>query len=170
MNRAEIRMTGSGPLVVPQSAQVEDPAETEQLQTRFGIVTIYRKNPIVFPHGMLGMPDRFQFCLTSFPAEKMKRFKMLQSLDDNDLSFITLPIDIENPIIDATDIVQGCKDLSIEEKHLALLLIVSVHRTPGAVRLSVNARAPLFMDAVRRVATQYVFHNNKYKVQHFITM
>ena len=94
---------------------------------------------------------------------------MLQSLEDDSLSFITMPLDPENPIIEQKDIDAGCKDLSIDPKNLAMLLIVSVHRTPEAIRLSVNARAPLFMDVTRRVATQYVFHNNKYDIQHPIT-
>lgn len=171
MNYQEMHMAEPGRAAAPPNMPADSNKlpDKEEIDTRFGRVTIFRKDPINFPHGLLGMPDRFQFCLTNFPSEKLARFRLLQSLDDLALSFITLPVDIDNPIIDVEDIRQGCKDLDIKEDNLAMLLIVSVHRTASAVRLSVNARAPLMLDATRRVATQYVFHNSKYRVQHFIT-
>ena len=52
---------------------------------------------------------------------------------------------------------------------VALLLVVTVHRQSNGVKLSVNARAPIFISTLRRVATQYVFHNNKYEIQHLVT-
>jgi flagellar assembly factor FliW len=130
-------------------------SDAETLNTRFGTVMISRENPIVFPIGLLGMPDKFHFCLAEFP--------------DEELSFITLPVDLQNPIVEETDIKAACQDLGISENSMAMLLIVSVHRGPGDMRLSVNARAPLFIDTERRLAQQYVFRNDKYKVQHMIT-
>ena len=170
MTEQEMRMTGSGPATMPPQSMPEDSGETETIDTRFGKVTIFRKNPIVFPNGLLGMPDKFEYCLTKFPSEKLARFKLLQSLEDNELSFITLPVDLENPIIDKSDVMTACKDLEISSEELTMLLVVTVHRTPSAVRLSVNARAPIFINTPRRVATQYVFHNNKYQIQHMITL
>ncbi len=170
MNKQEMRMTGSGTAAMPPQAMPKDANETEVVDTRFGKVTVYRKNPVVFPNGLLGMPDKFEFCLTKFPSEKLARFKLLQSLDDLELSFITLPVEMDNAIIDKADIQTACKDLEIKADDLSMLLIVTVHRTSNAVRLSVNARAPIFINTPRRIATQYVFHNNKYQIQHMITM
>jgi flagellar assembly factor FliW len=144
-------------------------SDAETLNTRFGTVMISRENPIVFPIGLLGMPDKFHFCLAEFPDDNLEQFKLLQSLDDEELSFITLPVDLQNPIVEETDIKAACQDLGISENSMAMLLIVSVHRGPGDMRLSVNARAPLFIDTERRLAQQYVFRNDKYKVQHMIT-
>lgn len=168
MNKQEIRMTGSGNVAMPPQMP-NDVADTEVVNTRFGKVTVFRKNPVVFPNGLLGMPDKFEFCLTKFPSEKLARFKLLQSLDDLELSFITLPVEMDNAIIDKADIQAACKDLEIRQEDLSLLLIVTVHRTSSAVRLSVNARAPIFINTPRRIATQYVFHSNKYQIQHMIT-
>ncbi len=160
-------MTGSGSVAMPPQTM---PEETEMVDTRFGKVTIYRKNPIVFPNGLLGLPDKFEYCLTKFPSEKLARFKLLQSLDDNELSFITLPTDLDNAVIDKADILTACKDLDISPDDLTLLLIVTVHRAASNIRLSVNARAPLFVHTHRRVANQYVFHSNKYQIQHMVTL
>lgn len=162
-------MTGSNPAVISQGAGSDRP-ETETLETRFGKVTIYRKNPIIFPNGLLGMPEKNQFCLTSFPSDKMARFKLLQSLDEDSLSFITLPVDVQNAIVERADMEQAAKELDIPLDQLAALFVVSVHRTAAGVQLSVNARAPIFMHAARRTATQYVFHNPKYDIRQMLTL
>jgi len=157
-------MTGAGPAVLGPLTVRED-ADGEVVNTRFGKVTIYRKSPITFPNGVLGMPDKFQFCLTTFPSEKLARFKLLQSLEDDNLSFITLPVDIDNTLIERADIEQACRDLDIAVDNVAILLIVSVQRDAAGVQLSVNTRAPLFMHVSRRLAAQYVFHNPKYQIR-----
>jgi flagellar assembly factor FliW len=137
----------------------------EVVDTRFGKIPLQRHNPIIFPRGLLGMPDRFHFFLTEFPSAHMSRFKLLQSLDDYSLSFITLPIGLQNDLVLAEDITAACREMEIEIEHLALLLIVSVQRAPGRVTLTVNARAPIFINSNMRLATQHVFQSDKYQVQ-----
>lgn len=141
---------------------------TETITTRFGEVTVQTNNAILFPGGLLGMPDKYHFTLAEFPNKKFSQFMLLQSLDDHALSFITLPAEMKNSIVAAEDIAAACRDLEIEPRNLALLFIVSVQRTPERVTLSVNARAPIFIDSARRAAMQYVFPNDKYQVRHII--
>ena len=167
MQEQEMLMTGSGPVNMPAMPAQSD---GEVVDTRFGKVKIYRTNPIVFPNGMLGMPDKFEYCLTQFPSEKLAKFKLLQSLDEKELSFITLPADVDNNIVERKDIETGCRDLELNIETLTLLFVVTVHRAGSQVRLSVNARAPIFIDTPRRIASQYVFHNSKYDIQHMITL
>ena len=161
-------MTGSGPAVLSQSAA--EPEASEVIDTRFGKVSIHRDRPILFANGLLGMPDKFQFCLTSLPGEKLARFKLLQSLEDLKLSFITLPVALDNPVILRADLEQAAKDVGIPLHDLVTLLVVTVHREEGIVKLSVNARAPVFVHAERRQATQYVFPHTKYDIRHMITL
>jgi flagellar assembly factor FliW len=163
MLRGEYLMTGSGPAVIGQAILAS--AEAEVVESRFGQVTVYPNQAIYFPSGLLGMPDRIQFSLTHFPSDKMARFKLLQSLEDASLSFITLPVDIMNPIVQREDIEQAARDVGMALDDLALLLIVTVHRESGVVKLSVNARAPLMMSVSRRVAVQHVFANTKYQIR-----
>ena len=162
-------MTGSGPAVIGQ-AFAASLAETEELDTRFGRVAVSSRQAIHFPTGMLGIPDKFTFCLTHFPSQKMARFKMLQSLDDAALSFITLPVDITNPIIERTDLEHAAHDLNIPVHDLAVLLVVTVHRDSGVAKLSANARAPILIHLSRRVAAQYVFPHTKYLIRQPLTM
>lgn len=173
MNGQGAVMTGSGSAAVPPQKMDENAgaeSSEEWVESRFGRVKIFRQNPVIFPSGLLGIPDKFEYCLTSFPSEKLNaRFKLLQSLEDDKLSFITLPVDIDNNILDRADIEQGCRDLDLSIDNLAMLLIVSVHRETTPAKISVNARAPLMMDAPKRTASQYVFHNAKYEIRHMIS-
>jgi len=140
----------------------------ETISSRFGEITVDSSKSILFPRGLLGMPDGSNFVLANFPNPKMQQFMLLQSLDQPQLSFITLPLELNNAIIAAADVKSACRDMQIEERHLALLLIVSVHRSLSDVKLSVNARAPLFIDAERRTGGQYVYQHDAYKVQHML--
>lgn len=144
--------------------------QPEVIDTRFGRVALRKDNPIIFPRGLLGMPDKFHFFLTEFPSEKLHRFKLLQNLDDYALSFITLPLDLHNGIIADEDLIAASMELGIKTENLAVLLIVSVHRSVQGGSLSVNARAPLLVDSSSRLAAQYVFQTDKYKVQHSISV
>lgn len=157
-------MTSAGPAIMgPTSVQTAE--ETETLTTRFGKVVLYRKHPIVFPSGMLGMPDKFQFCLCSLQGEKLGRFKLLQSLEVDALSFLTLPVACDNPYIDRADIEQACADLDVPIADVVILLIVSVQRVAAGVQLSVNTRAPVLVHMVRNLGAQYVLHNPKYQIR-----
>lgn len=140
----------------------------EAIQSRFGEISVDISKAITFPRGLLGMPDKANFVLTNFNSPKMEQFKLLQSLDELQLSFITLPLDPNNNIIGINDIRDTAKDLGIAHEDLVVLLIVSVHRSPDSVKLSVNARAPLFLDVKHKVGVQYVFSNDAYKVQHYL--
>lgn len=136
--------------------------------SRFGEVMIDISKAITFPRGLLGMPDRHLYALAEFPSTNMQQFKLLQSLDDSTLSFITLPIEVQGGFVEEQDILQVANNLGIALSDLAVLLIVSVHRTPEGTRISVNTRAPIFIDAATRKGVQFVFHNDKYKVQQYL--
>lgn len=163
-------MTGSGSSVLGHGILASAMPESEELDTRFGRVTVYPRQSIVFPGGLLGLPDKEHFCVTHFPSEKMARFKLLQSLDDPSLSFITLPVDLENPIVERADLEQAAADLEMPLTSLAVLFIVTVHRDSGAAKLTINARAPIFMNVSGRQAAQYVFSHAKYQIRQPLTM
>ena len=138
------------------------------ITSRFGELAVDTTKSIAFPRGLLGLPEKANYVIANFPSEKMQQFKILQSLDDDALAFIVLPLDTQNAILTEADIRTASLELQIDEANLAVMMVVSVHRSPDAVRLSVNARAPLFVDVERRVGTQYVFQSDRYLVQHYI--
>ena len=148
-----------------EAASLEQTDESVTLKSRFGTVKVHFKNTISFPHGLLGLPQFNNYCLAEMPNPKLGSFKLLQSLDDTELSFAVLPIDPKNALIEAEDVTECCNAVGIEEKDLAMLLIVSVQRrVTGETKITTNLRAPIVVDTARKVAMQYVFPHNKYQI------
>ena len=155
-------------MVSINKAMKADLDQTQKINSRFGEITIDRAKQVTFPLGLCGMPDAQGFCVTDLPVENAGNFKLLQSIDEDELSFITMPVDFENTVLDASDLEEACTELGIEKKNAAFLLIVTVHKDEGAMKISVNARAPIVMDAAEKAAVQYVFKEPKYMVQHYL--
>ncbi len=146
-------------------------ANTATIETRFGDVEVATDNPIIFAQGLLGIAGNFEYAMTDFPTEKLKQFKLLQSLNDPSVSFITLPVPLDNNLIAREDLEKAANDVGVEDyDNLVVLLIVSVHRSPHDIKLSANTRAPLLVYLPTRSAVQYVFQSSKYKVQELLNL
>jgi flagellar assembly factor FliW len=168
----ELRMTTAretSGILASEFIAAQPASEEKMIDTRFGKVKLVTDNPISFPMGILGFPTMTKFCLLNFPVEKFSKFRLLQSLEDETLSFITFPLEGENIIIEANDLKEASREVDIDIADLSVLLIVSVHRTDQLVRLSVNARAPIMISTSGRTGFQHVFPRDKYKIQHFIS-
>lgn len=139
------------------------------VNSRFGNINIDLENALYFPSGLLGMPDKQYFCLSDFPEKGNAQFKVLQSLNDINLSFVVLPVAIVNPLIDLEDIEEICKIMDVGTEVIAMLLIASLHETPEGKRISVNVRAPIIINTEEQAAAQYVFPSNKYKIRHMMS-
>ncbi len=144
-------------------SDVLDSAEIT-IESRFGSITVNAENAVFFPHGLLGLPDNLHFVLSEIPQQGMSNFRLLQCLNDHSLSFVVLPIDVENSLIDKEDLLEGCEAAKINVDDLLVLLIVSVQRLPGNVRITANVRAPVLVDVGDKAALQYVFPSNKYHI------
>lgn len=140
-----------------------------EIKSRFGAISVQPENAISFPHGLPGMPEAVSFCITGFPNDKHQQFKILQCMNEPRLSFIVVPATDDNQLLESSDIQDVCSILGISVSDLLLLFIVTAHETPNGRRLSVNAKAPIFVDSQNKTATQYVFQGNHYEIQHFIS-
>jgi flagellar assembly factor FliW len=138
---------------------------TETIQSRFGEVVIERDAAIYFAKGLVGMPDKFHFCITRLPHDHMAQFRLLQCVDDPDLSFIVLPVEMAGQYLEAEDVAMVSDSLGIPRDTLSIYLIVSVHRGIEGMYFSVNCVAPLFVNSRNRTGTQFVFSHTKYQVR-----
>ena len=139
------------------------------IKTRFGEITVDKNNVISFKYGILGIPYAISFCLTDMPNVNSKGFKLLQCMEDENLSFIVVPSEYKNELIQEKHIEDACLALEIEKERLLLLFIVTIHGVKeGSDYLSVNAKAPIFLNVDDKSAVQYVFQSPEYKVQHRI--
>ena len=146
---------------------VNDSSSTK-IKSRFGEISYNPMKTIGFPNGILGLPDQKKFAVAGFPDQRMERFQVLQSLVENEVAFCILPHELMAEKIDAEDLEEVRKVLDVQSSDFLVLLIVSIHRTPSGSRLSVNMRAPLFVDVARQTGYQIVLANSKYKVQHYL--
>lgn len=140
-------------------------AEAPPLVTRFGAIALDPEHIIVFPHGLLGFAGQHRYVLTDIPGADAL-FRLLQSLDDPDLSFVVLPLDASDGPIAIADLVSARKALAIEEAALAVLAIVTLRAEHERVDFTVNLRAPLLVDTGRRLGYQHVLPNDAYPLRH----
>ncbi|NET71306.1 MAG: flagellar assembly protein FliW [Sphaerospermopsis sp. SIO1G2] len=141
----------------------------EIIETRFGHVTISYDAPIHLEKGMLGMPEKQYFCLTAFPVKQFPQFKLMQCLQDHQLSFIVMPLHLQNDLIAQSDLLETITDLGYDAAQVALYLVVNVYREASHVRVSVNARAPIFVNMATYKAEQAVLRNTRYMVRHMLS-
>jgi len=148
------------------AAAVEVPTEPMRIQTRFGEMVVDPVSILRMPRGMLGFASLHQYALASLPEERFGRFKLLQSLDTPELSFVVLPYEVSDNLLAQADIDDAYKTAGIAAGAGALLLVVSIRKSGEQVIVSVNLRAPVVVDVKNRAAWQFVLNKSEYSVRH----
>ena len=170
-------MLGNTPLAkkadIEAAAALEGAGAAEAVQpqiivSRFGELEILPENMVTLPQGLFGFSDYHEFGLATLPADKHPQFKALQCMTEPDLTFLVVPFNIESSAIDDADIDEACAALNIGIEELAIFLIVTVRRNHSEVQVSVNLRAPIFIDIVRHLGRQYVLADDKYSIRHVL--
>lgn len=148
---------------VTASTQKEDAVV---IQNKFGTLQFEADQFITFAQGLIGLTDFTRFGLSSMPnAATANNFRILQSLEEKNLSFIVFPTTAKTALLEAGDVASLCNTFSIAEDDLLLLHIVTVREMFGKVQMTLNVKAPIVIDASKRTAQQYVLPSNKYDIQ-----
>lgn len=158
--------TASPQTPVPPALIAETAPQTLVVESRFGTLAIGENAMLTMPQGLLGFGDYHNFALAELPDGKYPQFRVLQCLSDQNLAFLVAPLSTEHQAIDAGDIDEACRAVGIALADLALMLIVTVRRDDAGAHVSVNLRAPVFIDTRNHIARQYVMPNSKYPVRH----
>ena len=151
------------------TALVETSANTETekviIESRYGTIEIDPSTTIHLPNGLLGFPEWRNFALVDLGEPKFGEFGLLQSVTDNEISFIVLPIGPHNDLIEFDDIEIACAALGFNPDDLVVLLLVSIRKSGEEIRRTVNLRAPLLIDAAQFKGAQHVLTNERYPIQ-----
>ena len=139
---------------------------TAVYESKFGALVINLDNKIHFPLGLIGLQEEKEFFVAQMPDKKLGNFTALQSAENNQLCFLTLPIKLENPFILEPDLKKAIEQASFALANTAILLICKTKLVEKTTTIVANAKAPLLVDIVRKVAVQYVLHNTNYSLQH----
>jgi flagellar assembly factor FliW len=147
----------------PQAGDAHGEAVT--VETRFGPLTFDETNSVSLLQGIIGFPQFRKFGLAAIPDPRMAQFKLLQSLEQADLSFLVLPVRLDGQTIADRDVDEACVALHISREDAAFLLLVTVRKEANGIAVSTNMRAPIVLDTCRRIARQYVMPNPRYPIR-----
>ena len=152
---------------LPLSAAAEAPAApTLPIETRYGRIEVSCDAIIGMPNGILGFAGHSSFALIDLPDGRLGQFRLLQSLQDPDLSFLVMPLDPGSGAIDRADLDEARRAAGAAAEDAAFLLIVTLRKEKDGIRVTANLRAPIVLDKARRIAGQYVLSNNRYSIRH----
>jgi len=134
--------------------------------TRFGEIEIDESKVIDMRGGIIGFEHLKKYILHI--KDEKNPFWWFQSLDNSEIAFVVInpfiaKADYE-PVIDDND----TKLLEIEGiEDVVLLTIVTICQTPFSV--SVNLRAPIVVNAKKKIAKQVVLEDPTYPVRYNLT-
>ena len=154
----------------PTNDEVETtPIDTGKnvMVTRFGELAFDPEKIITFDQGLYGFEHRRQFLLSQVPAWP-DLFKLLQSMDDPNLSLIVLPFDNGNGPIDPADFTQACSGLGYDPASTTVIGIVTMREEADNQVFTVNLKAPILIDSQHRKGHQHVFASEKYPLRHLL--
>ena len=165
MMQSSAAATAAPPAAEPAT---NEGAEPISIRTRFGEMLVDPNATLRLPRGLFGFSHLRTFALAALPEERYGRFRVLQSLEAPDLSFIVLPYAPSDALVATEDIEEACGTLGVAPGEGVVLLVVSIRKSGEAVEVSVNLRAPIVVDLASRTAWQYVLANPEYSVRHVL--
>lgn len=159
----------SQPTSASAAAQLDLPPLPENVvvETRFGCYAFGPEHRVHMPKGLLGFQDAHDFALANLPDPRLADFKLLQSLEKQELSFIVTPLPEACGPIAAADLAEIAETAGIGRERAIFLLIVTIRPDPSGqgIVMTVNLRAPLVFDPASRLARQCITANPAYPVQ-----
>lgn len=145
---------------------VQQQSEEICLNTRFGPITYTEESIISFPQGIFGFSGLKDFVLAKAPKAPIGEFLLLQSIEDETLTFLINAVPTDSDLIDPQDVSAACEALDLNKDETSILTIVSIHNEDGEILISTNLRAPVFICASKRLGYQHILQDNKYPIRH----
>jgi len=140
---------------------------TIKIENQLGSFEFDSNNLLTFDSGIVGFHDLRDFALASLPYDNMDNFKLLQSIEVPDLSFIVLPTSPDSAMLEEKDLAEISKSFNnLDPKNMALLFIVTIRQLPAGIKMTMNQRAPVVLDTASKKGRQFILSNTKYSVQH----
>lgn len=155
-------ITALGPSAV--LAHGPEHATSDALSTRFGPVRLDPERQLRFRGGLPGFPSIEVFQLAPLPGVAGD-LQLLQAVDAQTVGFITLRIPTDNSIISKSDTSSVAQMLEIDDQELVILALVTLSPSEFGVEAFLNLRAPLFIDARRKLGAQVVLGSATYPLR-----
>ena len=130
---------------------------------QLGTFEVPQSSVVNFPFGIPGFPRDRSFCLLEVKADS--RFKLLQSVEREELAFVVTDPLIEDPGYPLELVQRLALPIGLDpDEPLAVAAIVTVPAAPAAP--TVNLLAPLAMGLKSQIGVQVVLHETQYQMRH----
>lgn len=120
---------------------------------------------VAMPEGLFGFRTCRDFALINPLEPRWAPYKLLQSLDFRELTFLVIELSDADVFIAGEDLEELACKAGLRVELANFLLIVSVRDKPDGLVATVNLRAPIVFDPKTGVARQCASNNSRYLVQ-----
>lgn len=135
---------------------------------KFGQFDISMTTIVSLPFGLIGIPELKQYYLIRNFSAKMPNFSLLQSVEKEVIVFLLYNQSVNDSMINKIDITSSCMLVGIKKEELDLFLIASVRKTDKGTSITLNTKAPLFINNKQNIGIQYVLQSNAYTIQYLL--
>ena len=136
---------------------------------KFGQFDASMVTMVSLPFGLIGMPELKQYYLIKDFSVKMPNCSLLQSVEKDVVIFLLYNQNINNSLINKIDIASSCMLVGIKKEELDLFLIASMKKVDKGVSITLNTKAPLFIDKKQNIGIQYVLQSSLYTTQYLLS-
>lgn len=143
------------------------------INTKFGEIKTDLSSIYCFPKGIVGIPNAHYYYICEVPENKVPGAYLIHGLDECEISFITLPLTEkfyvgENALIKYEDIYNSTETYNINHDDLMILVIAKISRDSDSnkINISINLKAPIFVDLKEKTAYQHVFIRKEYPLEY----
>ncbi|MBN2398379.1 MAG: flagellar assembly protein FliW [Deltaproteobacteria bacterium] len=136
--------------------------------TRFGDISIDESRIVEMREGMLGFEHLKRYVLLT--QEKETPFLWFQSVDDGSLAFVVIHAFMAMPDYEPVISDEDARLLEIAStgpEDVVVLSVVTIRSDP--FKVTANLRAPIVINAKKRLAKQIVLPEGDYPVQYSLT-
>lgn len=134
----------------------------EHIDTIFGPITVHENSLLVFPAGILGFEEVHHFTISDAPKNKFKGIFLLQPLPPISHSFLIMPLQKQNGLLQKAHLEQACDLLTFHFDALDVYGIITPHMTDQNITMNINLQAPILIDQKRKIGCQYIFEDAVY--------
>jgi flagellar assembly factor FliW len=136
---------------------------TLKVNTKFGSIEIQKDEIINFMEKPLGFSSSNNFVI--FENEKSDLFLWLQNIDDPNISFPVIEINLIKPDINLKLSKKDREKLKLDDNsNLSVYAIVTIPKDP--MEMSANLRAPIFVNNSSKIGAQIVMQDNNLDISY----
>jgi len=151
-----------------QSDATTTPNSNLTFQTRFGEVTLQKDRLISFPHGLFGFRECTEFGLASLPNVDESPILLMQCVNEPSIAFLVSDPSVLGLELKDSDRAEALEVTKLSDGTTQFLTILTLYDNGDSYYLTANLKAPVLIDAQKKVGLQYILTNKDYSTQHKI--